>query len=184
MAEINNNQTKKRKNFLGWILWWRLDEDEVKRQVDEYHKLKITQSARGISFLLFIFSAIVTALTVWAGGWDSFSFVDVGIFLILGFLIYKGIRWATIVAMLLWTFEKGYSLFSSASGSGVLWAILFWVVYMHYLFLTYKVESARKHISKITEELSETSFCAKCGSKLETNSKYCIKCGSKVEHAS
>lgn len=63
-------KSSNKKWFLNfkWILWWKQDQDELKKQVENYNSLKIIKSYRGISTLLIIFSAFLTlglSLTGW-----------------------------------------------------------------------------------------------------------------------
>ena len=47
--ETQNNSNKIKSNNLNWILWWKIDKDDLNRQIEYYNSLKITQSYRGIS---------------------------------------------------------------------------------------------------------------------------------------
>lgn len=187
MVETENKQTKKGRSLLSWLLWWKIEEGELNQQVDGYNKLDIAHSARGISFLLLIFSAIVQVLLITSGSQDL-SYVEVFLFLILGYLIFRGKKWAMITTMIFWTIEKAYSLYLayvSSSGSAF-WAILFWVVYMHYFYLAYKVEASRKLLQKHVGKLENQAvlYCEYCGHRLDLDSKYCINCGKKIPFSS
>ncbi len=135
-----------------WILWWQIDGKELKEQVEKYDTMKITQSARGISFILCMVSVAVTTLFVLILNLDPWSFLDAGLLLVLGILICKGYSWAMIAAMVLWTFEKIYSLYGQVSlisetNSGASYlvpTIIWWTVYMHSFYLAFRVEQARK----------------------------------------
>jgi hypothetical protein len=60
--------------------------------------------------------------------------------------MFKGHRWAMIGAMILWTFEKGYSL---VSGINPFMTILWWSIYMHIFWESYKVEAMRVNLKKL-----------------------------------
>lgn len=136
-------------SFLSWLLWWQLDQDEVDKQIAEYQSLKITQSARGLSLLLIIFSNAITTVMIMFFSWSGLAFIDVFIILILGFFIYKGHEWAMIGAMLLWSFEKicgiydGLQNVTQSSSLKPVIHLISWAIYMHAFYLALKVERLR-----------------------------------------
>lgn len=132
-------------SLLGWLMWWKIDEGELKKQVDEYENLKITQSSRGQSLLAVAFSSVLTILLVIFLDFDSSSFFDAFLLLALGFFMFKGHRWAMIASMIIWTFEKGYSLFT---GTNPFMAILWWSIYMHIFLDAFRVETIRAKARK------------------------------------
>ncbi len=142
-----------RKPSLGWIFWWIIDPAELKKQVDHYKTLKITQSARGISLLLFGASAIITALMVEFLNHNRWAYVDSVVFLILGGFIYFGYRWAMILGMVLWTLEKLLQLAPMVRhgvGPSLPGIFIFWAVFMHAMFLAFRVEQARRKGPSVT----------------------------------
>lgn len=172
----------------SWLLWWRIDKDEIQRQVKEYKSLKITQSAKGISSLFLLLSSVVTALLVLFFDWDIYSLIDVFLFLILGFFIYRGHRWAMIIAMFLWTYERIYILIdyetaiegASLTGFSVFGSLFFWTIYMHAFYMALRVEIERRKLTPVLKDIPNTIFCYKCGGALEEDSKFCSNCGTKV----
>ena len=101
-----------RRSLLHWLLWWRIDQEELDKQIVEYASLKITQSAKGQSFFLLIFSALITTISIAFSNYSSASFIDVFILSLLGCFIYRGQQWAMIGAMIFWTLEKFYILYT------------------------------------------------------------------------
>lgn len=175
----------KKKPSRHWLIWWDIDKDELKNQVDSYKKLSIWQSAKGQSALLLILSAIITTIFIIIGyqGLNSWGYFDVILFIILAFFIYKGHRWAIICAMILWTIEKIYMIFTTG-GTGVFINIIWWAVYMSAFWLAFKVELERKnkknnYFNK-AEENKKVAFCSNCGKQIESNSKFCGNCGSSI----
>lgn len=134
-----------RSTTFDWLLWWRIDEDQLDRQVREYRTLRFWQSMRGISALCLLFSAVVTLLLVQfgAGQIDASAYVDVGLMAGCAVFIFFGHRWAMIAAMLLWTLEKGFGLVSSGGG-GLFLQIIWWAAYMHAFFFAFRVEQTRR----------------------------------------
>ena len=43
-----------------WLLWWKIEPEELQKQIAEYDTLKFYQSARGISLLCLLFSVAIT----------------------------------------------------------------------------------------------------------------------------
>ena len=134
------------------LLWWEISPEELEGQVENYNTLKITKSARGLSFLLLFASSVITlivALTTKTIDKSS-GIVETILFLIVGFLIYKGKRWAIIVTMALWTIEKFVWVYEALAKNDygyVLWIhILWWCLYMHFFYLALKVEILRSKV--------------------------------------
>lgn len=143
MTSVNSIDTKKSKRSFGsFLLWWRTDPEEVQRQIAGYDTLRVWQSARGMSALLCLLTVVVTTLL---GGIMHMSSdeitIEVVVWTLVAILMYRGYRWAFIVGMLLWTFEKGALLLSGGSSPVV--QIIWWTIYMGAFFLGFKVESAR-----------------------------------------
>lgn len=156
----NIKPVKKESHWWDWILWWKIDDSELQRQVNEYDTLKIQESARGLSFLLTIFSLFVTIIMIVFLNYATAAWVDGLIMLILGFFIYRGHRWAMITAMIMWTVEKIYTL-SSASQQSSSWNaysnLFWWALYMHAFYLAFRVEQLRKMLNKAKNNNSKFS---------------------------
>lgn len=176
---IKSFKLSKKSNANHWIVWWLVGEDELKEQVEKYKTLKIYQSARGISTLCLLLSAVVTFLLVTFGSSDSGAYLDMLFFIVLAIFTYRGQRWAFIGAMILWTFEKAEAVVSGG-GTAVITSLLWWAIYMHAFFLAYKVEVERRKILKATIAEKGEVFCSKCGTKQEGDAKFCTKCGSAI----
>lgn len=137
---------KKKNNYSHWLLWWITDKDEITRQVHGYNTLDIWHASRKIAALALLFSSALTVILVLFANWDSSSLIDVLLMLVIAFFIYKGHRWAMIVAMVYWTYAKFYGLFTSYSSGSTpspIVAILWWAIFMHAFFEAYKVEQVR-----------------------------------------
>jgi hypothetical protein len=134
---------KKKNAALSWLLWWQLDNDEINKQLLDYQTLKIYQSARGISFLLLLLSAVITALFIVFFHAEVLVLIDSVLMIIIGLFVLRGHKWAMIAAMILWTFEKLVSLPTNAFVS-----LLWWALYMHSFYLAYRVEKLRGLVPK------------------------------------
>jgi hypothetical protein len=140
---IASGQKEKKKSFLSFLAWWQTDPEEVKKQVAEYHTLKVWQSARGISLLLCLFTIAVTALLSKFVGLTTDTVIgEAVIWSILGFFMYRGHRWAFVGAMLLWTLEKATLLVTG--GSSPIVQVIWWAVFMNAFMLGFRVERGRK----------------------------------------
>ncbi len=131
-----SSSTKKKNSYLSWLLWWQVDQDEVDKQVREYDDLDIWHAARKVSALLLIFSAVLTIALVFLFNWESSSLVDAVLMLFVAFFVYRGHKWAMVVAMIYWTFSKVYFLYSaysspSASQTNPIVSLIWWATYMH-----------------------------------------------------
>jgi len=105
MSDGVASEEKKRPKS-NWILWWRISDRDLRWQIIDYDTLKINQSMRGIGSLLLGLSAVLSAGLIELFSHNRLGYVDVAIFVAIGFFVYRGHRWAMIVAMILWTVEK------------------------------------------------------------------------------
>jgi hypothetical protein len=146
MSEATSPPAKPaKKSFLSFLTWWRTDSAEIDKQVAQYTTLKVWQSARGISLLL---CGLSIAITVLLGGFLKLSagtiVLEAIMWGVLGLLMFRGMRWAFVAAMLLWTLEKARLLFGNAGGSSPIVQVIWWVIYMNAFMLGFRVERARR----------------------------------------
>ena len=144
----------KHRRALGsnWLLWWRINPEALKRQVDDYSTLKFYQSARGMSAMLLLFSSVLTIGLMVVGTSDWSASFDVLIAVGLCIAVWRGRRWAIVVAMMYWSVEKGYQLchmlppYTSIRklNSSPIIPIVWWAVYMSPFYLAFKTEEARQ----------------------------------------
>ena len=118
----------------------------MNKQVEEYNSLKIFRSARGISFLWLVFSAIVSALLILGHTMPVTAVADIALFLFFGIFIYLGHRWAMVVGMIFWTIEKIYAVATAPTFFIV--QFVWWGLYMHYFYLAFKVEQQKHNLSQ------------------------------------
>jgi hypothetical protein len=126
----------------NWLLWWRISEKDLRRQVAEYHTLRVWQSMRGIGALLLAASAAVSVVLIELMTHDRLGYIDVGLFLFLGLFLYLGHRWAMIAAMVLWTLEKALQAVSSPIYAVT--AVIWWALYMHAFYFAFRIEQRRR----------------------------------------
>ena len=62
---------------LRWLLWWRIDQDELNKQVAEYESMRMTRSAKGQSFLLLDLTAWVTTAGIVFAHWSAVGLSEV-----------------------------------------------------------------------------------------------------------
>jgi len=150
------SEASKKKQANHWLLWWKIRPEELQKQIAEYHTLKITQSARGISVLALLFTAALTAFFAhlkWAG-LDEWSYGDAALLLFLCIFIYRGHKWAILLAMIYWTYAKAFQIYSSLGttphpvAGQLIVAIIWWSTYMHAFFLAFIVEKKRRSEAK------------------------------------
>lgn len=159
MKQNEAENKKKSQSVFSWLLWWQLDKEELEKQVNEYGTLKITQSARGISFLFQLLSLVIAiGAILFTNIITGSAFLYVFLYLILGFFIYKGHRWAMIGVMAMSTFATFSNFYSSVVAnstngtpiinSSLMWALFFWTIGMHFYYLAFKVENLRAKTKK------------------------------------
>lgn len=126
------------------IFSWKVSEEDLKKQVENYNTLKITESYRGIAALLVLGSMVLTVLLAKFGVVDYSAVYSSIIYLPIAFFVWKGHRWALIAIMILWTFEKGYQVYESAGQTSPIIPIIWWSIFMFYFYNAFKVELARR----------------------------------------
>lgn len=166
---------------------WKLDEFDLKKQVDGYQTLKISESYRGISVLIVLVLLGLSFVLSFFGLYSNPTTVFYGIMVYLPvlFFVYKGHRWAIIALMIMWTYEKGYEIYQVVQngGSGVIMPIIWYLIFMPYFWKALQIENEKRKDASILsppKDTLELVFCSKCGGRLEINSKFCSKCGSRV----
>ena len=136
---------KRRNHWLRWLLWWKIEPEELQKNIVEYDTLRIYQSARGTSFLLLLFSVAVTIIGICVGLSNAWTLVDAIVGFGLAVFIYRGHRWAMLLAMVYWTLEKAGQFYLHADN--YLLVIVWWTAYMHAFYLSFIVEQKRSIIS-------------------------------------
>ena len=135
------------------IYSWRVSNEELQYQVDNYNKLGIGESYRGVAvltiFILMGFSIILSFFGVIQ--LNIGSIIEMLIYLALALFIYKGHRWAIIAVMLLWTADKATQIYTilSAGGGGVAAILIWWIIVMPYLYKALIVENKRDRKAKV-----------------------------------
>jgi len=142
-------QDEQQKSRSNWLLWWQLDQNELRKQAAEYVTLKFWKSARAGAVLCLLISIGITSAAAYFGamGVDASSFVDVGLMAFLATCIAFGHRWAMIVAMVYWTISKIFAIVSvvqSGSGAVAITQIVWWAIYMHAFYFSFRVEQLRR----------------------------------------
>lgn len=154
-----NNNSHKNKNgyYLSWFLWWKIDQNELEKQVREYKSLRMYESYRGIATLIIISWLVLTdlfSLIHWVPtnqfmvSLFIYQTIELPALLLYSFLalfIYKGKRWAMLTMMFLATIDRGFALFHSISlgtVNTIFWIMIvfWWCVFMKYFYGAYNVE--------------------------------------------
>lgn len=140
----------KYKGFWNFLMWWKVNEARIEYQANNYYGLRFG-SYRAISAILFVLTAVLTTGMLLYSADSSYTYYDVAMYLILAAFIYFGHRWAMIVAMLVWTFAKGYAVYEALSGGhprpwNIFMQVVFWAIYMHYFYRALRVEYVRNRM--------------------------------------
>ncbi len=117
--------------------------EELAKQVNEYHTLSFFKSARGgvvlailiailLTFLLFVFAMVNLSSLIFG----------VVLYLPLAIMSYKGVGWANIALMIIWSLDKLTQLVIAPSY--FIGIIAWWVGFLMLFYRSYQVEKARK----------------------------------------
>lgn len=142
---MSNDIKNKNDSWYGWFLWWKVDNAELEKQVQEYKKLSIFKSKRGIAFLLEFFG-VATYLVLFILTGTSYILLLAILNIVLAIFILKGFRWAMLV-MMAWSTYSTFSniwlsFYNDTSSKGSMpWALLFWSISMHILYYALRVEN-------------------------------------------
>ncbi|MCK4473655.1 zinc-ribbon domain-containing protein [Candidatus Parcubacteria bacterium] len=173
---MEKEKTEKLKHSAN-IFSWRINETELNYQVDNYSKLKITESYRGISVLI---TTALLGISILLALFNLYPLEEIlyGLIIYVPILlfVYKGHRWAIVALMILWTFEKGYQFIEVGGIMPLIW----WVIITPYFYRVLKVENKRRKLPMNQSTISDQCFCSHCGEVINTDAKFCAKCGTKI----
>lgn len=144
---LGENRTRPQSKAV-WILWWRVDHDELQDQVEKYDTLGWFESGRKLSVVCLLFSVAVSVLLTAIKVIPKEAYAEAALFLILAVFIYLGHRWAMIAAMVVWTIEKASTAITGFGaigiGPNILVSLLWWAAFMHAFYLAFRVEQQRR----------------------------------------
>ncbi len=141
-------ENKQKESAFSWLMWWKVDNAELEKQVQEYGKLSVIKSKKGIAFLLEILG-VVTYLALFVLTGSNFMLLLTVLNIIFAIFIFKGIRWSMVV-MMIWNTYNTFSniwlaYYNNTSNKGAMpWSLLFWTISMHILYYAFKVEQLRQ----------------------------------------
>lgn len=167
MEKKRRSRKKKKTSFWGkgtWLLY-KITQQELDDQVYYYHDLTIIESAKGLTFLFCITNSIITLLIAllhkaFYPSSDLLAFggvLEVVVFIMLGFLILAGRKWAIVWSMIFWTLVRSVYIFEAliTSDLQLILQLAWWFFYMHALYATLRVEDLRKERDQINTALEE-----------------------------
>jgi hypothetical protein len=142
-ATVKPQPVNRKAQRLNWLLWWRIDQNELAEQVAQYDHLPLHRSARGIAIFCLGFTCVVSAAFATFGtfGLDESAYWGIALYGALALFIWRGHRWAMIVAMLFWTADK--ALLLAGMPKYALGQIVWWALYMHAFYFAFRVEEGR-----------------------------------------
>ncbi len=167
---------------------WAASDEELRFQVDNYNSLPWSETFRGAAA---IFLAGLLGLSIVLGlfgvvSLDGGTLTEFAIYAGALYFIFRGHRWAIILAMILWTADKAYQLYEvGASGQGNVYVIIvWWLLVMPYLYKALKVENLRRRSvvsAPVVEASGASRFCRYCGNRLEEDARFCTNCSKSAE---
>ena len=150
---MEKTQDKKSGNF-----FWKLTEEEIKNQVYNYEKLKITKSYRKLSALIFLSWVLISILiSTVIFSWSYLNLPAVILYVFISIFVYNGRKWSIILLMLLFTFEMlfkiadGYIINETIKFSPFIW----WFIIMPLFYKALLVENARSKIKEVSKKQIE-----------------------------
>lgn len=155
-AESKND--KGEKSFLAtWATWaftgWGLDEKELREEVEQYDTLPWGKSSRKTAAAIWAFFALFTLIVGFFFPSVVVERLDLAIALIFIPLIYKGWRWALVLAAIFWLLQQGWKIAVMLSGDqinflGLFFIFIFTIIMLKALYAAFIVEQARKKLRK------------------------------------
>ena len=145
-----------RRKWLDLLLWWRIDPEELRLQVEGYETLRTVFAVRRLGFLLAAVSAAEAAyfavLTFLPGTASLFPIACfqagvAGGLLALGGLLLRGNRVATLGLMALCTIQIAFVAAYGANASFSLLSMAGWAITMRVFTLSLRVERSRKGVA-------------------------------------
>ena len=145
-----------------WILWWKTDPEELRREVEGYAAITIIGTARGFGCLLAILTGVSMMIfggfLLWRNSygpslWYGLASLTCGfLFSILGGFIFRGKPWAMIGAMAWWTLfiNRSVTLAHGYFSSPIEYAAwlaasaLGWTTLMHVFYVALRIERVRR----------------------------------------
>jgi hypothetical protein len=131
----------------NWVLWWVIDPVEIDAEVAKYRNRNPMKTARGVSALLLLLSVLATGVFVLIQLAPPAVLFDAALSLILAVFVYFGFRWAIVLALIWWTFEKAVGVISQPLS--IIGQLIWWCGYMRMFWLAFRVEQARRNQPQI-----------------------------------
>lgn len=120
---------------------------DLKKQIENYDSLKIYKSYRGISTLIILFSLLTDSFYLLGGSFYIFDLIFIlVIYSVLMIFIYKGKKWAIILAMVYYTIDRVMRVNETESGASFI--MINWMIYMYFFYHSLIIEIARDKIKK------------------------------------
>ena len=191
---MTDKDKEKKDNFKLSAFSWKLSDEQLKYEVENYDDLSFWKTTRGAAVALLLLSALITIVSVGLGWFPALVLFDVLLILILSFFIYRGSRAAIVLAMIYWTFTQAIKVFDLflleevELATDLLLILFWWILIIKPLWNSYKIEKERRRVEVKKEKMDISKnndggviYCSQCGEKVERDSNYCINCGSKVK---
>lgn len=171
-----------KKSSSAWS--WKISDEELKNQVENYSTLPFTSTARGTAIIFVLVLLGITVVLSLFGVYplDGSTMFEWVIYAVALFFISKGQRWAIILVMVLWTADKLAQLYQTTSSGDnfVVPILIWWLIVMPYLWKALRVENVRRKglVPTLASATSSTKkYCSQCGTELKEDMKFCSKCG-------
>jgi len=130
----------------------KLNENELKKQIENYNTLGILSSARKLAAISMIFISFVNLIGIITKIIPAGAWFDVLFCLILSVFVYNGQKWAMLVTMIYWVAAILFSivniLMHENNTSLVISVIIFGWLFFAIFYQAYQVEKEREKLLK------------------------------------
>ena len=142
-----SSKNKSDRNKWWWLKWWKFSDDEIRSEVNNYDSKKRFRHSYTMASVMFIGFIIFSTLTFSfiSGSPTLLNYIEIFIWIVFAYFIYKGNKIIIICSIVLWTIDKVTQLYYGLNAdrwtpSSILSPIFFWYLFTGILYRTYKVE--------------------------------------------
>jgi len=163
----------------------------LNKQVEQYDRLPMYRSYRGLASILLGVFAILMVLSIVTKQIDINSLLDVVILLVLMMFVYLGSSLAIAITMIYWTVARAFGISIVLRGKDIneitiiqiVVIVIFWCLYIFILYRALRVAIRRNRmIHGGAEPLQDGHYCMKCGHVLPNEALFCPQCGCEQKH--
>ncbi len=127
---------------------FKLTDEEIKAQVEGYSTLKFQKTSRGQASIMIGIVFVLTLLALFimrgASGIPTLNvlvILEIAVYAALGIGVIKGVRWASMAVLVVWTLDKALQLATAPAQAVTI--LIWWFIVAKFLYNSHQVETAR-----------------------------------------